>query len=196
MAPPSMEDLARRAKAASRALATAGTAAKDAALHTAADLLEERTAELLHANSADLTRAQAEGASVTQLDRLGLDAGRICSMADGLRHVAGLPDPVGEIVEGSVRPNGLRVHKVRVPLGVVGIIYENRPNVTSDAAGLCLKSGNATMLRGSSTAIETNRVVVGALRDAIEKSGLPIDAVVLIEDTSRDGAVQFMQLDG
>ena len=117
-------------------------------------------------------------------------------MADGLRQVAALPDPVGEVVEGSVRPNGLRVERVRVPLGVVGIIYENRPNVTSDAAGLCLKSGNATMLRGSSSAADSNAAIVECLREALAKVGLPEDAVINVADTSRDAAVQFMQLDG
>ena len=117
-------------------------------------------------------------------------------MAQGLRDVAGLPDPVGEVVDGWVRPNGLRVERVRIPLGVIGIIYENRPNVTSDAAGLCLKSGNAVLLRGSSSAIATNTVVAGALRDGLAKAGLPVDAVGLVQDTSRAGAVQFMQLTG
>jgi glutamate-5-semialdehyde dehydrogenase len=116
-------------------------------------------------------------------------------MADGLRQVATLPDPVGEVVEGSVRPNGLRVERVRVPLGVIGIIYENRPNVTSDAAGLCVKAGNATMLRGSSSALESNRAVAACLREGLAKAGLPEDGVVLVEDTSRQAAVEFMQLD-
>ena len=117
-------------------------------------------------------------------------------MAGGLRDVAALPDPVGEVVDGWVRPNGLHVQRVRIPLGVIGIIYENRPNVTSDAAGLCLKSGNAVLLRGSSGAITTNQVVAAALRDGLAKAGLPVDAVGLVEDTTREGAVAFMQLTG
>jgi len=117
-------------------------------------------------------------------------------MAQGLRKVAALPDPVGQVVDGWVRPNGLSVQRVRVPLGVVGIIYENRPNVTSDAAGLCLKSGNAVDVAGSSSAIATNTAVAAALRDGLVKAGLPADAVVLVEDTSRDAAVAFMQLEG
>jgi glutamate-5-semialdehyde dehydrogenase len=117
-------------------------------------------------------------------------------MAGGLRQVAGLSDPVGEVVAGWVRPNGLQVRQVRVPLGVVGIIYENRPNVTSDAAGLCLKSGNAVLLRGSSSSIDSNRAIVALLRQGWEKAGLPADAVGLVEDTSRDSAVAFMQLEG
>ncbi len=117
-------------------------------------------------------------------------------MAAGLRAVAGLPDPVGEVVDGWVRPDGLRVERVRVPLGVIGIIYENRPNVTSDAAGLCLKSGNAVLLRGSSSALASNQVIAEAMRDGLEKAGLPVGAVGLVEDTSRESAIAFMQLDG
>ena len=196
MASSALAELGRRAQAAARVLATAGTAPKDAALRVAAELLEERAPELLAANAVDVERAEAQGMAPSALDRLRLSEGRVRAMAEGLRQLATLADPVGEVVEGSLRPNGLRVERVRVPLGVIGIIYENRPNVTSDAAGLCLKAGNATMLRGSSTAIESNRAVVGAVRDALAKAGLPPDAVVLVEDTSRDAAVEFMQLEG
>jgi glutamate-5-semialdehyde dehydrogenase len=196
MAPPTIEDLGRRAKAASRALAVADGAAKNGALHVAAELLVERGAELLEHNGVDLDRARAEGATEVQTDRLRLTRDRIDAMADSLRQVAALPDPVGEVVEGWVRPNGLRIERVRVPLGVVGVIYENRPNVTSDAAGLCLKAGNATMLRGSSSAAQSNAAIVGALREALVKVGLPEDAVVNVADTSHDAAVRFMRLDG
>lgn len=196
MASTTLEALGRRATAASRALAVAGTAAKDTALKVAAELLERRTPELLEANHADLARAVAEGLGDTARDRLRLDAGRVVAMADGLRQVVALPDPVGEVVEGHTRPNGLRVTKVRVPLGVVGIIYENRPNVTSDAAGLCVKAGNATMLRGSSSALDSNRAVAACLREGLAKAGLPEDGVVLVEDTSHATAVEFMQLHG
>jgi glutamate-5-semialdehyde dehydrogenase len=189
-------DLGRRAKVSARVLATASSSARDDALQVAADLIEERAALILEANRVDVARAEADGAEGTSLDRLRLDARRVAGMATGLRDVAGLPDPVGEVVEGWVRPNGLRVERVRIPLGVIGIIYENRPNVTSDAAGLCLKSGNAVLLRGSSSAITSNRVVVAALRDGLAKAGLPVDAVGLVEDTSRESAVAFMQLDG
>jgi glutamate-5-semialdehyde dehydrogenase len=189
-------DLGRRAKAAGRAVAASSSATRDDALRFAADLLEERSAAVLGANAADLARATEAGADATSLDRLRLDAGRIAGMARGLRDVATLPDPVGEVVDGWVRPNGLRVERVRIPLGVIGIIYENRPNVTSDAAGLCLKSGNAVLLRGSSSAISTNQVVAAALRDGLAKAGLPVDAVGLVEDTTREGAVAFMQLTG
>ena len=172
------------------------SAARDDALRQAAELIEARTGLILEANAADVDRARSAGADATSLDRLRLDAGRIAGMAAGLRDVAALPDPVGEVVDGWVRPNGLRVARVRVPLGVVGIIYENRPNVTSDAAGLCLKAGNAVLLRGSSSAISSNLVIAAALREGLAKAGLPEDAVGLVEDTSRASAVAFMQLEG
>ena len=189
-------ELGRRAKDASRALATASTAVKDDALRAGADLLVARTDEILAANAADVDRAQGEGVAATVVDRLRLDAGRVDGMAGGLRQVAGLADPVGEVLDGWVRPNGLRIQRVRVPLGVVAIIYENRPNVTSDAAGLCLKSGNAAFLRGSSGAISSNTVIAGVLREAFDEVGLPADAVELVADTSREAAVEFMQLRG
>ncbi|HEY1281998.1 MAG TPA: glutamate-5-semialdehyde dehydrogenase [Acidimicrobiales bacterium] len=188
--------LGRRVKAASRPLAAASTAAKDAALLAAADLLTERADEVLDANRIDIDRAEQAGANTTVIDRLRLSPARIDAMAHGLRTVAGLADPVGEIVDGWVRPNGLRIRRVRVPLGVVGIIYENRPNVTSDAAALCLKSGNAAFLRGSSGAITSNQAIAGLLREGITKAGLPGDAVVLVDDTSRESAVEFMRLRG
>jgi len=130
------------------------------------------------------------------LDRLRLTAARVEGMANGLRQVAALPDPVGEVTEGWTRPNGLRINRVRVPLGVVAIIYESRPNVTSDAFGLCLKSGNAAFLRGSSAAIESNTAIAAALREGVAKAGLPADALILVEDVSREAAVEFMQLRG
>ncbi|MGI9032194.1 MAG: glutamate-5-semialdehyde dehydrogenase [Acidimicrobiales bacterium] len=187
-------ELGRRAKAASRVLASASTAAKDAALVAAADLLVQRAGEILHANAADVGRAEQAGTSATVVDRLRLDPARIASMADGLRQVAALPDPVGQVTEGWTRPNGLFIEKVRVPLGVVAIIYENRPNVTSDAFGLCLKSGNAAFLRGSSAALASNVAIADALRDGVAKAGLPTDALVLVEDTSHQAAVAFMRL--
>jgi glutamate-5-semialdehyde dehydrogenase len=196
MARTDIVDLGRRAQAAARVLAVADGAAKDAALRVAADLLEERQAELLEHNAVDVARARAHGATDVELDRLRLSGERVAAMAHGLRQVSGLADPVGEVVEGWVRPNGLRIERVRVPLGVVGVIYENRPNVTSDAAGLCLKAGNAIMLRGSSSAVDSNAAIVGALRDALAKVGLPEDAVVFVSDTGREAATAFMQLDG
>ena len=189
-----LPELGRRVRAASRELATASTATKDAALLAAADLLVARADELLAANAIDVARAEAAGATATVIDRLRLTTAKIDGMASGLRQVAALPDPVGEVLDGWVRPNGLRISRVRVPLGVVAIIYENRPNVTSDAAGLCLKSGNAAFLRGSSGAIDSNRAIAAVLRQAVAKAGLPADSVVLVDDTSREAAVEFMRL--
>jgi len=149
----SVEELGRRAKAASRRLAGAPTSAKNGALLTAAELLGERASEIQSANDADLEAASAGGMAAGPLDRLRLTDARLASMAAGLRTVADLPDPIGEVLDGWKRPNGLEITRVRVPLGVIAIIYENRPNVTSDAAGLCVKAGNAVILRGSSSAL-------------------------------------------
>jgi glutamate-5-semialdehyde dehydrogenase len=190
-----VQELGRRARDASRVLATASTAAKDDALLAAADLLVDRSADLLEANAADLAAAEAGGMEAAPLDRLRLTSARIDGMAAGLRQVAGLADPVGEVLDGSRRPNGLEIQRVRVPLGVVAVIYENRPNVTSDAAGICLKSGNAVLLRGSSTALRSNQAIAAVLRDGVAKAGLPADAVLLVEDTSHETAVEFMQLE-
>jgi glutamate-5-semialdehyde dehydrogenase len=191
-----MEALGQRAQAASRILATTSTAAKDAALYAAADLLEARAEPVVEANVIDVARALEAGTSATVVDRLRLTPARIEAMAAGLRQVATLADPVGQTVDGWVRPNGLEIRQVRVPLGVVGIIYENRPNVTSDAAALCLKSGNAAMLRGSAGALQSNLAIAGVLRQAYEKSGLPADSLILIEDTSHGSAREFMRLRG
>jgi glutamate-5-semialdehyde dehydrogenase len=192
----SLPELGLRAKAAARLLATTSSSAKNEALAQAAERLAERSDEILDANAADVARTVESGASSTVVDRLRLSEARVAAMADGLRAVAALPDPVGEVVEGYVRPNGLRVERVRVPLGVVGIIYENRPNVTADAAALCLKSGNAALLRGSAGALESNRVIASALSQAIEKAGLPADGVLLVEDTAHETAVEFVRLRG
>ena len=187
-------DLGRRAKAASRVLATTSTTAKDAALEAAADVLVRRTAEILDANADDVARAEGSGTATTVVDRLRLSPARVEGMAAGLRQVAALPDPVGEIVDGWTRPNGLVIQRVRVPLGVVAIIYENRPNVTSDAFGLCLKSGNAAFLRGSGAALSSNLAVAAALREGLDKAGLPTDALVLVDDVRHEAAVEFMRL--
>ena len=192
--PTSVDELARRAKFASRRLAGAGTDDKDAALLAAADLLLERAPELLAANTADVDAAAADGMEAGPLDRLRLTDTRLVGMADGLRQVATLPDPVGEVLDGTRRPNGLRIERVRVPLGVVAIIYENRPNVTSDAAGLCLKSGNAAILRGSGTALRSNLAIADVLRDALQKVGLPEDAVIVLDDVDHAAALRLMQL--
>jgi glutamate-5-semialdehyde dehydrogenase len=196
MAACDLTELGRRAKAASQMLAATTGGERDAALHTAAGLIEDRADELLARNAVDVERSRGDGLSAAQIDRLTLTAARVGAMADGLRSVAGLPDPVGEVVEGWVRPNGLRIERVRVPLGVVGIIYENRPNVTSDAAALCIKSANAVMLRGSSSALESNLAIVGCLSDACTKVGLPDGTVTLVTDTTHEAALRFMQLDG
>jgi glutamate-5-semialdehyde dehydrogenase len=188
--------LGRRARDAARVVACASSALRDDALHRAAELLEAEAGAVLAANELDRRRGEQRGLTPTALDRLALSGDRIAAMAKGLRDVAALADPVGEVVDGWRRPNGLDVSRVRVPLGVVGIIYENRPNVTSDAAALCLKAGNAAFLRGSSAALESNRAIVSVLRRALAKAGLPEDAVVLVEDTSRQTAIEFMRLRG
>ena len=189
-------ELGERARVASRVVARASSAVRDEALLRSADLLEEESDRILEINAAEVARFEKAGGDLTGIDRLRLDPSRVASMAGGMRQVAGLIDPVGEVVDGWVRPDGLRVQRVRVPLGVVGVIYENRPNVTSDAAALCLKSGNATLLRGSSSAIDTNTAVVGLVRQGLAKAGLPVDAVGLVEDTSHESAVGFMRLAG
>jgi glutamate-5-semialdehyde dehydrogenase len=186
-------ELGRRSKAASRVLATASSAQKNDALMASADLLVKSADTILAANAVDVARAESDGVSPTVVDRLRLDEKRIGSMAGGLRQVASLADPVGEVIDGWVRPNGLRISRVRVPLGVIAIIYENRPNVTSDAAGLCLKSGNAAFLRGSSGAIDSNIAIEAVLRSAISGASLPADSVILVADTSREAAVEFMR---
>ncbi len=187
-------ELGRRAKAASRLLAGASTPAKNGMLLTAADLFAERANELRAANDADLDAARAAGMADGPLDRLRLTDARIEAMANGLRTVAALSDPVGEVLDGWRRPNGLEIVRTRVPLGVVAIIYENRPNVTSDAAGLCVKSANAALLRGSSSALRSNIAITQVLRDALVKNGLPEDAVILVEDTAYETATEVMQL--
>jgi glutamate-5-semialdehyde dehydrogenase len=193
---PPLEQLALRVRAASREVARASSSVRNEALLIAADLLDEESESLLVANRGDLARAESGGLAASAQDRLRLSGERIAAMAAGLRGVARLADPVGEVVDGWVRPNGLRVSRVRVPLGVVGVIYENRPNVTSDAAGLCLKAGNAAFLRGSDSALESNRCIVGLLRQAAVKAGLPEASVALVEDTSHETAVAFMRLRG
>ncbi len=162
----------------------------------AADLLLQKSDEVMTANGSDVERAEADGVLPAVVDRLRLSEARLAAMADGLHQVAALADPVGEVTGGWVRPNGLRIEQVRVPLGVVAIIYENRPNVTSDAAGLCLKAGNAAFLRGSSAALASNLAIAGALREGFAKAGLPEDSLVIVEDTSYESAREFMRLRG
>ena len=159
-----VHEAARRARAASRTLATLSTDTKNHALRTAADYVLMNTRTILEANERDLESARSAGTPAAMLDRLALDPARIEGIADGLRQVAGLPDPVGEVLRGRTLPNGLQLRQQRVPLGVVGIVYEGRPNVTVDAFGLTLKSGNAVLLRGSSSAAQSNTALVDALR--------------------------------
>jgi glutamate-5-semialdehyde dehydrogenase len=190
-----VHDVARRARAAAAELAILPRADKDAALHAMADALEERAGEVLEANAEDVTRAEQAGTSAAIVDHLRLTEKRIAGMAEGLRKVAGLPDPVGEVVRGYTLPNGLEVSQRRVPFGVVGIIYEARPNVTADAAGLCLKSGNAVLLRGSSSAARSNAAIVNIFRDVLDKSVLPTDAIQLVEG-GHDAAKHLMRARG
>ena len=173
-------EVARRARTAAAALAPLPRRTKDAALHAMASALLARTPEVLAANAADVAAGREAGTAEHLLDRLALTEARVAAMADGLRHVAGLPDPVGEVVRGSTLPNGLELRQVRVPLGVVGIVYEARPNVTVDAAGLCVKSGNAALLRGSASAHRTNTALVAVLTEAAEKAGLPAGSIALL----------------
>jgi glutamate-5-semialdehyde dehydrogenase len=171
---------ATRAREAARVLRTLPTETKDAALTAMAEALVERADEVLEANAADVEAAAAAGTAESVLDRLRLDQARIAAVADALRHLVSLPDPVGDVVRGSTLANGLQLRQVRVPLGVVGIVYEARPNVTVDAAGLCLKSGNAALLRGSASAHRTNTALVAVLTEAAEKAGLPAGSIALL----------------
>ena len=193
---PQVLAIARAAKVASRVLATLPRARKDAALHAMADALVASATEIVAANAIDLERGRAAGLAPGLLDRLALDPERIAGIAAALRELAALPDPVGEVVRGSTLPNGLRLRQLRVPMGVVGMIYEARPNVTVDAAGLALKSGNAVILRGGSAAASSNEVIVGVLSRALEAQGLPGDAVQSIDRFGRAGGVALMQARG
>jgi glutamate-5-semialdehyde dehydrogenase len=186
---------ARAAKEAARALALASTRAKNEALLQMARGLEEKTAPVLEANRADLERGRAAGLTSAFIDRLTLSETRIEVMAAGLRQVAALPDPVGETVEAWRRPNGIEISRVRVPLGVIGFIYESRPNVTADAAGLCLKSGNAVLLRGGSEALASNAAIVNVLGKAVEKAGLPADSVQVVDTADRAAVMAMLTLD-
>ncbi len=191
-----MAQAAQRARKAANLLVTATRAAKDEALLAMADALVTGTAEIIAGNDADVAGARAAGTAEALIDRLTLTPERVAGMADGLRQTAALPDPVGEVVRGSTLPNGLELRQVRVPFGVVGMIYEARPNVTADAAGLALKSGNAVLLRGSSSAARSNAAIVAVLRDAVEAAGLPADAIQLLDSSSRDSVKELMRARG
>lgn len=189
-----MVNIGRQARAASRVVATASTADKNAVLETIADSMEKQKSTLLKANGEDMAQGKRDGLDEALLDRLELNDARVCAMADGLRQIAILADPIGEISQLSARPSGIRVGKMRVPLGVVGIIYESRPNVTADAAGLCLKSGNATILRGGSEAIRSNKAIAACIHSALDAHGLPKDAVQVIETTDRAAVVHLVKM--
>lgn len=188
-----LEIMGQNAKQAARVLLTAGEL-KNKALLAIADALIENADEIVKANEIDLKIARENNTRESLIDRLTLTKARIEGMADGVRQVAALADPTGVVLSGITRPNGMKIEKVRVPLGVIGIIYEARPNVTSDAAALCLKSGNAVILRGGKEAINSNKCIANIMRAAIEKVGLPKDCIALVEDTSRTSSVELMQL--
>ncbi len=191
-----VHDAARRARVAARILASLPTVAKDQALHVAADALVVHTDRILAANADDLRAARVANTPSAMIDRLALDAKRVEGIAAGLRQVAGLPDPVGEVLRGYTLPNGLALRQQRVPLGVVGIVYEGRPNVTVDAFGLTLKSGNAALLRGSASAVHSNEALVAVLRDALRSEDLPMDAAQLIPSADRSSVTHLIQARG
>jgi glutamate-5-semialdehyde dehydrogenase len=191
-----VHDAARRARVAARILASLPTVAKDQALHVAADVLVANTDRILAANADDLRSARAADTPTAMIDRLALNAERVEGIAAGLRQVAGLPDPVGEVLRGYTLPNGLALRQQRVPLGVVGIVYEGRPNVTVDAFGLTLKSGNAALLRGSASAVRSNEALVAVLREALRSEDLPVDAAQLLPSADRSSVTHLIQARG
>ena len=189
-----MQEVGQRARAAARLISRAETAAKNAALTAMAAEIERQADALMAANRKDLEAGKSQGLDAALLDRLELNAARIQAMAEGLRQIAALPDPVGEITDLNYRPSGIQVGRMRVPLGVIGIIYESRPNVTADAAGLCLKSGNATILRGGSEAIHSNRAVAACIQAGLKQAGLPVDAVQVVETTDRAAVGELIRM--
>lgn len=191
-----VKDKAQAAKQAAAKLAVTSTAVKNAALMAMAAALEAQQSEILAANERDMTVAAAKGMKSSMLDRLKLTAERISGMADGLRQVAGLADPVGNVIDGKTLPNGLHITKIRVPLGVIGIIYEARPNVTADAAGLCLKSGNAVILKGGSEAMESNKTVAAILAQAAEGAGIPAGSIQFIDTSDRQAVQDLIHMNG
>lgn len=188
-----LEIMGAKAKEASRFLMTAGSK-KDDALNAIASALKENSEKIINANDIDIENGKKAGLTSSLLDRLKLTEERINSMANGVAEVANLPDPIGRVLDGRTLKNGLQIEKITVPMGVIGIIFEARPNVTSDAAALCLKAGSAVILRGGKEAINSNKAIAEIMRDAIEKAGLPRDCVSLVEDTTRQSATELMQL--
>ncbi len=191
-----LQEIGAKAKAASRTMNKLGVSDKNTGLQAVAAALRspENMKLIIDANKIDIDNAVANNMKQSLIDRLSLDEGRIESMAEGIEQIVTLDDPVGEVISMKMRPNGLQIGQKRVPLGVIGIIYESRPNVTADAFGLCFKTGNAVILRGGSDAINSNKIIVKVIREAIENAGLPGDAIQLIEDTSRETASEFMKL--
>ena len=189
-----LETLGRQAKTAERELLGLNSTKKNECLHAVAEGLITSSEMILRANAEDVRIAREKGMKESLVDRLALSNARIASMAEGLESLIALEDPIGEILEAKVRPNGLEVGKKRVPLGVIGIIYESRPNVTADAFGLCFKTGNAVILKGGSDAIHSNKAIVSVIRDALKEHGINPDAIQLVEDTSRDTAKKLMQM--
>src|SRR5688500_3763808 len=191
-----VSDLCLAAKAAARQLALTSSDVRDRALLSIADALEARTPEILEANARDLEAGRESGLSAALMDRLALDEARVAAMAAGVREIVALPDPVGEVLDGFRLPNGLDVRKVRVPLGVVAVVYEARPNVTIDAAALCLKSGNAIVLRGSSSAAHSNAVLASVAAEAAEAAGLPAGSLSLVAGGGREGRGELATSEG
>jgi glutamate-5-semialdehyde dehydrogenase len=190
-----IQKMGAKAKAASLKLAACSTDQKNAALKSMADALEAQSARIITENAKDMAKAEADGLASAMLDRLKLDSKRISSMAKGIRDVAALPDPVGEIMKDWTRPNGLRIQKIRVPLGVVGIIYESRPNVTADSASLCLKAGNACILRGGSESIHSNKAIASIMSESAKSNGLPEDSIQLVPITDRSAVAELARMD-
>lgn len=189
-----MQNVGERARAAARVLSSAQTGAKNAALLAIAAAIEDQSQTLIAANNKDLAAGKKQGLDATLVDRLELNATRIQAMADGLRQVAALSDPIGAITDLQFRPSGIQVGRMRVPLGVIGIIYESRPNVTADAAALCLKSGNASILRGGSEAIRSNRAIAGLIQQGLAQAGLPKDAVQVVDTTDREAVGELIRM--
>ncbi len=189
-----LDSLGKRAKDASVRLNVLDAASKNLGLRAAAQALVKESASIIEANRLDMEEAVANGMSDALQDRLMLNEDRIKAMAEGLEQISAMKDPIGEVMENNIRPNGLKIMKVRVPMGVIGIIYESRPNVTADAFGLCFKTGNAVILRGGSDSINSNKEIVNIIRKALENEKLPGDALLLVEDTSRQTATEFMKM--
>lgn len=191
-----MIEIGARSKEAQRVLSRAGSAVIDKALRSAADALENNTEYILEENSKDIRAASASGMAEAMIDRLTLSGDRISSMASGLRHVAESESPLGRVLSGETRPNGLRIEKITVPIGVIAVIFEARPNVTADAAAICLKAGNSVILKGGKEAVNSNKAIASVMREAIAQAGLPEDCIILVENISRQAATDLMRLNG